>query len=154
MSFTQQEMSALQRLRRMIEEGRDPITDHDLVADLEDAIAATETSDPVVVKPYENGVIVGIKGVAYAAAGDAEADTMHPLVHAKYLGIKIEHAGKPKTNGAFESLFVMTGRRFWHVKQGDQITCTFKHLASGGIASLKAQIKFGFIPFSLLTVGI
>lgn len=139
------------QLRAQLAAGGRPLADASLIAELPSELAAAATASKLTIRPYEDGVIVSIEGVAYAPAGEAEADTMDAQTHHKYLAAKVQVAARPKTNDTFESLYTLVPRPVcWVVAQGDLIEVTFKHLASANIASLMGQLKFGFVPFSEL----
>lgn len=145
------EQAALVRLRNMLEAGREPLIDHSLQAQTPSVLAAAATGTAIVVRPYEPGVIVKLTGFAFDPAGGAEVDTMAERMHEKYLSALVEVQGRPKTNGLYESLYTLVPKNvLWIVDQGDLITTTFKHEATGGIASLHGRLTFGFVPFSLL----
>ncbi len=155
--FSPDEKAMLAKIRASMMNGIEPLIDHKLVADQTSTIAAAATGTAIAVRPYSNGVIVTCEGFAYASGGDAEADTMAEFMHEKYMAALVNIGGLPKTNGTYESLFTLCrdprgGWRkvWWPVMQNDLIEVTFKNLATAGIASLKAQINFGFIPFKAL----
>lgn len=156
LSLTREQDAAVKRLQAMLEAGREPLVDHDLIAESSTVLAAGgNAGTPISVRPYENGVIVSLKGQAYDPAGGAEVDTMAERMHEKYLGVLLNIAQRPKTNDLYEPMYTLVPRRvLWVVAQNDLISVTFKHLATtaSSIASLHGRLSFGFVPFSQLGV--
>lgn len=156
MAFTDRQIARLRAIKASLEAGWEPLIDHKLIAEQTTVLAAADAGDMIPVRPYANGVIVSVEGFAYAANGDAEADTMDVLMPDKYMGAMINIGGKPKTNGLYEALFTLCSDRkggfrrvFWPIEQGELFEVTFKHKATQNIASMKAILAFGFIPFDV-----
>jgi hypothetical protein len=153
LQLTAAQETAVKNLQRAIGMGHRPAVDHDLVMEPAE-LAAAATGAATIVRPYENGIIVNVRGLAFADGGDAEADTMAERMHEKYLAVLLSIGGRPKTNDAYEPLYTFlhcpAPQRdcAWVVAQGDLISGTFKHLATAGIANLTGRLSFGFLPFS------
>ena len=153
LQLTREQDVAVQNIQRAMAMGHRPAVDHDLVMEPAE-LAAAATGTATIVRPYENGIIVNVRGLAFADGGDAEADTMSERMHEKYLAVLLSIGGRPKTNDTYEPLFTFlhcpAPQRdcVWVVAQGDLISGTFKHLATGNIAALTGRLSFGFLPFS------
>lgn len=145
----------LLQLRRILESGREVLSDHILKAELTSVLAANTTATEIIVTPYEAGAIVRLDGCAYASGGEAEADTMNNM-HERFMGAKVAINGVPKTNDLYVSLFTLCrtgcgGRPvLWEVRDTSKISVTFKHRATAGVASLLAELEFAFVPFSMV----
>lgn len=154
LALTPSQLAAVNRLRAAIMAGQRPLIDHSLLAESTTAVAAGGAAGSTLqVRPYENGVIVELDGVAFDDGGNTEVDTMAERMHEKYLGVMLKVAGRPKTNDTYEPMYTLTPKAVcWVVAQNDLIEVTFKHLAASGIASLQGKLKFGFVPFSELGI--
>lgn len=153
LSLSRERAAAVERIRREIMSGATPLIDHALIVETSAVVAAAATGSVITQRPYEDGLIVSLDGLAYDPAGGAESDTMDGRMHDKFMGVKLVIGGRPKTNDTFEPLWTLVPKKVcWVVAQGDLIQATPKHLADSGIASLHLKLSLGFIPFSDLGI--